>query len=449
MADRYWVGNGSTDWHRDDLPDTNWGTASDTGDNASIPTSEDDVFFDEFSQAGDCTLQFDAVCKSLTISADWGTSSQTFDQNGSTITVSGNIDDQSAETVWNGTVIVDAASTITLNTTAFDDFVFNAAATFTISGTVSVNNLTITLATTINGGTIQASGNVILTDATVTGTCDIDMIGTGTLSGAGTAPSGGDFRFNGAVTFTVSGTVTVNRCEILLATTINGGIVQCGSDLTLTDTTVTGTCDFVMTGTGTISGAGDIPASGDLTINSSGTVTLANAIAPPVNCTITTGILDLAGFDLTVGGNLVITDTLQLEGDETVAVTGSITNTAGTVIFTNVAATAILGVIEPYFNITMLKGKTYQGANGTTVTCTGTVSFSGSGTLTIQSNLADNDFNFALSADQAWDTDLAVKDCNASNVAQTAIGATNNGGNTNWTFNLSTSSPAATFVGGL
>lgn len=45
MANRYWVGGGSSaNWNA--TAPTNWGTASNTQDNASVPTSTDDVIFD-------------------------------------------------------------------------------------------------------------------------------------------------------------------------------------------------------------------------------------------------------------------------------------------------------------------------------------------------------------------------------------------------------------------
>jgi len=45
MALRYWVGGGSSaNWNA--TGNTNWGTASNTQDNASVPGDTDDVIFD-------------------------------------------------------------------------------------------------------------------------------------------------------------------------------------------------------------------------------------------------------------------------------------------------------------------------------------------------------------------------------------------------------------------
>jgi hypothetical protein len=64
MADRYWVGGGSSaNW--DATGNTNWGTASATQDNASVPVASDNVFFDGVGVgAANCTISAAAVCRS-------------------------------------------------------------------------------------------------------------------------------------------------------------------------------------------------------------------------------------------------------------------------------------------------------------------------------------------------------------------------------------------------
>lgn len=65
MADRYWVGGGSSaNWAA--TGNTNWGTASNTQDNAAEPTAADDVFFDGVGTgAANCTIAANAVCRSI------------------------------------------------------------------------------------------------------------------------------------------------------------------------------------------------------------------------------------------------------------------------------------------------------------------------------------------------------------------------------------------------
>jgi hypothetical protein len=65
MANRYWVGGGSSsNWNA--TGNTNWGTASNTQDNAAEPTAADDVFFDGVGTgAADCVISANAVCRSI------------------------------------------------------------------------------------------------------------------------------------------------------------------------------------------------------------------------------------------------------------------------------------------------------------------------------------------------------------------------------------------------
>ena len=65
MANRFWVGGGSTaNWTA--TGNTNWGTASGVQDNASVPTAADDVFFDGVGTgASNCTISSGSVCRSI------------------------------------------------------------------------------------------------------------------------------------------------------------------------------------------------------------------------------------------------------------------------------------------------------------------------------------------------------------------------------------------------
>jgi len=65
MANRFWVGGGSSsNWNA--TGNTNWGTVSNTQDNAAVPTAADDVFFDGVGTgAADCVLSTTAPCRSL------------------------------------------------------------------------------------------------------------------------------------------------------------------------------------------------------------------------------------------------------------------------------------------------------------------------------------------------------------------------------------------------
>ena len=70
-ANRYWVGGGLTpNWDEATLGITNWGTASNTQDNASVPGAADDVIFDNSTNGNSpSTLSADITINSLNMSA--------------------------------------------------------------------------------------------------------------------------------------------------------------------------------------------------------------------------------------------------------------------------------------------------------------------------------------------------------------------------------------------
>lgn len=69
MATRYWVGGGSsTNW--DAVGNTNWGTASATRDNASVPGPSDDVIFDS-GDITDSVLAANITLNTLTIQSGY------------------------------------------------------------------------------------------------------------------------------------------------------------------------------------------------------------------------------------------------------------------------------------------------------------------------------------------------------------------------------------------
>jgi hypothetical protein len=89
MATRYWVGGGSTGaWSA--TGNTNWGTASGTADNASVPTTGDDVIFDGAGGTGsaNCTAFTTTSLNSFVQTTGYtGTFTHTA---GTTLTITGN-----------------------------------------------------------------------------------------------------------------------------------------------------------------------------------------------------------------------------------------------------------------------------------------------------------------------------------------------------------------------
>lgn len=72
MAARYWVGGGSsTNWSA--TGNTNWSATSGGANNASVPTTSDDVFFDANSGVGNSIISASIVIKSLDTTGYIGT----------------------------------------------------------------------------------------------------------------------------------------------------------------------------------------------------------------------------------------------------------------------------------------------------------------------------------------------------------------------------------------
>lgn len=193
MADRYWRG-GSGTW--DTTSTTNWSTTSGGAGGASVPTSADNVIFD---QTGPYTVTLTGalLCLNFTVTG----SSTTFSSTG-TINVKGNWSIVSGTVCSNtGAISFTTTSTqsITTNgvTVSFPITIAAAAA-----GTVSLNDsLTSTGVLTLTSGTLSlgtftftatqflSSGTSIRSVAFGTG--NLTLTGTGTVYTTGATPSTG------------------------------------------------------------------------------------------------------------------------------------------------------------------------------------------------------------------------------------------------------------------
>lgn len=150
MANRYWVG-GSNTW---DLTNTAvWSASSGGSGGASVPTSSDNVFFD---QAGTYSIATDATnevpCYNLTIS----TGAYTISATGSTIGIYGSLALHST-TVWNKNFIMRGSDSRTLTTNGAT----LASTTSLFCNTASVtlgSDLTMAAYQTHTSGTFDTAG---------------------------------------------------------------------------------------------------------------------------------------------------------------------------------------------------------------------------------------------------------------------------------------------------
>ena len=143
-ANRYWVGGGAfTSWIA--TGNTNWAETSGGANNASVPGSADDVFFDGNSGTGDSVVSSAHTVKSLNATGYTGTLTQT----NITLTVAGSV------TLVSGMTYTPSVNAI---------IALSATGTFTTGGKL-INQLTLSAGTTTLGDNLsfRASKGISLT----------------------------------------------------------------------------------------------------------------------------------------------------------------------------------------------------------------------------------------------------------------------------------------------
>jgi hypothetical protein len=157
LANRYWVGGGSSaNWNA--TGNTNWGTASNTRDNASVPGSSDDVIFDGVGYgASNSTLSAVITVKSLTMTGYANALTL-----GANLTVSGNVTFGSGMTLTGNYQLI-LIGTCSLTTNGIKPY------RLTINNSSSNVTLGSNLETTYNGSTsiYQTAGTFDANDYTV------------------------------------------------------------------------------------------------------------------------------------------------------------------------------------------------------------------------------------------------------------------------------------------
>jgi hypothetical protein len=234
MANRYWVGNGG-DW----LSTSHWSTSSNGSSGASVPTSADDVFFDQYSitSSGQTISGSNSMnCKNITVSGVLNNPTfeitmslsmyGTMSLQGTGVTYTGNqlaikgaactINTNGASVAW-----YIYQNTVSTSTTLNGNFTTtNANGVQVYQGTFSLNNYNLTTGmfwsaststrtVTLGNGALEVTGSYgvdfsVTTGLTLTAhTCLIRLKGTDSLL------YGGNLTFAGieidAVTTTISG----------------------------------------------------------------------------------------------------------------------------------------------------------------------------------------------------------------------------------------------------
>ncbi len=203
MADRYWVGGAATDhWNENSGGNTNWGTSSGTQDNASIPSSGDDVIFDLLSGILAPTSEITANISINSLFVDSGVTETLTHDAGVTLTITTNCTFGTTGDGFLYTPVNPATSVILFTgtgTLAPADQTLGSVTVDSVGGTINFTALTIgalgTL-TLVNGAATASSITISIghfsssnsnTRAVDFQSCTLILTGTGTVWNVATA----------------------------------------------------------------------------------------------------------------------------------------------------------------------------------------------------------------------------------------------------------------------
>ncbi len=299
MADRYWVGGTGT-WNGTNT--ANWSASSGGSGGASVPTSADNVFFDNASDSG----------------ADYTVTISTAQPNCANLTVSA----QDFIFTLAGDQIFNIYGSISINPGVLGRYNPTHSAQWRLSGTGS-HTLSVTNASKLNNSSVNftSSGTYTLSTS-VTAGGEVSTTGPCTLALAGFTLS------TGAGDFTLSSGATINFGT--------GGVLYCD----------TGNRTFTLSGTVSA-------ANGHVWMNTAGIVSLVVGQAPAITINqVTLGTAACQQISLSPSGNTVF-NTLIFGGTVAVSRTISIGNnfTATTINFNGASATT-----NPHNRRTLISG---------------------------------------------------------------------------------------------
>ena len=197
MANRYWVGGGGT-WNTTST--TNWSATSGGTGGASVPTSADDVFFDQ-SATYTVTCAGSLICRNITVSAGTVTFSNgvtpTFSIYGSMSLLAG--------TVWSATGAISFVGATTGKTVTTNGVTLSGPVSFNfVGGSWSLGSaLTTTSSLTVNAGSFStANYNVTATQISSAGTSTRSIsLGSSTVTLSLSASSALNLPINTGITF--------------------------------------------------------------------------------------------------------------------------------------------------------------------------------------------------------------------------------------------------------
>jgi hypothetical protein len=356
-ASRYWVGGGSsTNWNA--TTNTNWSGTSGGANNASVPTSVDDVLFDAL---GNSSSVISATITILSINISSGyTATMTHN---AVLTIAGNVTLGANYTIAGTSgITISAASTITSNGKTFPNNVtFSNTNTKTLVGNFTIlGSLTISNTTAINKTIAEIIYvNGLVSNADTTGSIEIRLIG-GTWSGGSTIWNYISITLDGNVT--LSGTIGYygavgNTFKYISGTiTTTGSTIRFGENFQSIDLSAVTFNNVQFNGPTTRTLVSDLNMSGSISsifstpvINATSTQKInCNGITGTIGGTISgTADINLLGgtwggtnvttiaSNLNINGNVTITGFVPYSTRTIKYISGTLTLTGSTIGFTN------------------------------------------------------------------------------------------------------------------
>lgn len=362
MAARYWVAGGaSANW--DATGNTNWGTASNTQDNAAVPTAADDVYFDGVGTgAANCTISSASVARSVNFT---GYANTLTHNAGFTLTIgdatagAGNIALKmvAGMTYTLGSVTTSAIFFGSTSATVQDvDFAgkttgnvtFNASSngSWKLTGSHTVGTGT---TVTFSKGTLDTNGQTLSYGVFAANSSNVRTL---TLGASAIAITGSGWNFATTTNLTFNANTSVITISGAAGVLFNAGTA--GSAVTFNEVKFTGSGAQAITGGGTYA-----------ILNRTGTAVKTDTFSLSGNITVT-GTLTLAG-NSTTNRLLVFSNTL--------GTARTITNSGATMTWSNVdfkdidlgtaydasAITGLSGDCGGNSNITFTTGATQYG----------------------------------------------------------------------------------------
>jgi hypothetical protein len=198
MADRYWVG-GTGSWTTSST--TNWSTSSGGPNGASVPTAADSVFFD---QAGTYTVTLTGALTCLDFNVSAG--AITFTSTGG-LTISGSMSITNVTPTWSTTGGVGFNSTTTGRTITTNGISFSTGISFNGVG---------------GGWTLGSSLTTTSGFSVANGTVDTSAVGNYGITTSSLSATGGTLNLNGS-TVATTGQVCI---DFAAGATLNAGTSQ-------------------------------------------------------------------------------------------------------------------------------------------------------------------------------------------------------------------------------